>query len=579
MNAYRTLTDSEIADLERRGNSAEEWANIEVSEDFTPAQLRRSRLEGRVRLGSGAVIDNSAVKNYRIGPRSRIESVTRLECRSASAFGNGVEVAAMNECEGRKVMIYDRLTAQTAYILALYRHRPRTIERLESLIGAYAASRTDTMGEVGCDCRITGARFIREVRIGDRVVVDGASALENGTLCDDVQVGVDVKAYDFVMAEGARVSNGVILERCFAGECVTLDKGFSAGESLFFANSHCENGEAASIFAGPYTVSHHKSSLLIAGMFSFFNAGSGTNQSNHLFKSGAVHQSVHLRGCKFASGAYIMSPAIEGAFTMILGHHSFHHDTSAFPYSYLIEKDGRSMLMPGANLVSYGAVRDVEKWPRRDRRRVRRDVVDFEEYNPYICQSMVAAVNTLNTLKEADPDAEIYTYKKAFIRPALLNRGLKLYNKAIVASLGAMLAKGSRTAECDGRGRWLDVAGQYITKRTVDGLLDEVDAGAVESLEAFDARFRAFHEHYDDYAHSWALGAYADLLGHAPSPEEVVEAVTAGRNAHAAMRRTTDADCARDCSLDMAVSYGLDCDTPEEVEADYRNVRGLNQNE
>ena len=24
----------------------------------------------------------------------------------------------------------------------------------------------------------------------------------------------------------------------------------------------------------------------------FFNAGSGTNQSNHLFKSGAVHQSV-----------------------------------------------------------------------------------------------------------------------------------------------------------------------------------------------------------------------------------------------------------------------------------------------
>ena len=45
---------------------------------------------------------------------------------------------------------------------------------------------------------------------------------------------------------------------------------------------------------GPYTVSHHKSSLLIAGMFSFFNAGSGSNQSNHLFKSGAVHQACLL---------------------------------------------------------------------------------------------------------------------------------------------------------------------------------------------------------------------------------------------------------------------------------------------
>ena len=96
-------------------------------------------------------------------------------------------------------------------------------------------------------------------------------------------------------------------------------KGFTAAESLFSPNSHCENGEAASIFAGPYTVSHHKSSLLIAGMFSFFNAGSGSNQSNHLFKSGAVHQAVHLRGCKFASSAYIMSPALEGAFTMVMG--------------------------------------------------------------------------------------------------------------------------------------------------------------------------------------------------------------------------------------------------------------------
>ena len=578
MKAYRTLTASEIAGLELRGNSAEKWSDIEVSDDFTPAQLCGCRLEGRVQIGSRAVLINSAVRNYRIGPRSRIESVTRLECRAASAFGNGVAVATMNECEGRKVAIYDRLTAQTAYILAIYRHRPRTIGRIEALIGAYAAARTDTMGEVGCDCRITGARFIREVRIGDRAVVEGASVLENGTLCDEVQVGADVKARDFIMAEGARVSNGVILERCFAGECVTLDKGFSASESLFFANSHCENGEAASIFAGPYTVSHHKSSLLIAGMFSFFNAGSGTNQSNHLFKSGAVHQSVHLRGCKFASGAYIMSPAIEGAFTMILGHHSFHHDTTAFPYSYLIEKDGRSMLMPGANLVSYGAVRDVEKWPRRDRRKAQRDVIDFEEYNPYICQSMITAVNTLNTLQEADPDAEVYTYKKVFIRPTLLGRGLKLYNKAIVASLGAMLAKGSASEECDGRGRWLDVAGQYITKRAVDGLLDEVDAGTVESLEAMNARFRTFHARYDDYARSWALGAYADLLGHAPSAAEVDEAVAAGRNAHAAMRRTTDADCARDCSLDMAVSYGLDCDTPEEAEADFRNVRGLNQN-
>lgn len=379
-NNYRNLTASEIAALERAGNRSTDWSKVEVCGSFSPDQLSHTTLEGTVRIGNGTTIRNSTIRNYAIGDSTHIESVTRMECRHRSAFGNGVLVATMNECEGRRVKIYDRMTAQTAYVLALYRHRPDTLHRIEAWIDALTGERSSDIGEVGRDCTIVGARFIREMRIGDRVTVDGASALENGTLCDDAYIGVDVKAYDFIAAEGTRIANGVTLERCFVGESVILDKGFSAGESLFFANSHCENGEAASIFAGPYTVSHHKSSLLIAGMFSFFNAGSGSNQSNHLFKSGAVHQSVHLRGCKFASGAYIMSPALEGAFTMILGHHSYHHDTSEFPYSYLIEKEGRSMLMPGANLVSYGAVRDIEKWPKRDKRRVKRDRINFEEY-------------------------------------------------------------------------------------------------------------------------------------------------------------------------------------------------------
>ena len=346
MTPFRKLTSAETAALEALGNSAEDWSKVLVSEDFKPFQLLQSHLEGNVEIAAEARIIRSRVANYRIGSGSLVEGVTALECRRRSAFGNGVGVATMNECGGRTVKIFDRLSAQVAYIMAVYRHRPQTIAALEKMIDAYAGERSSAIGEVGSNCRIVGARFVREVRIGNDVEIDGASILENATLCDGARVGVDVKAYDLIAAEGSVIDNGSIVERCFVGESCRLDKGFTAAESLFFANSHCENGEAASIFAGPYTVSHHKSSLLIAGMFSFFNAGSGSNQSNHLFKSGAVHQSVHLRGCKFASSAYIMSPALEGAFTMVMGHHSYHHDTSAFPYSYLVEKEGRTHLMP-----------------------------------------------------------------------------------------------------------------------------------------------------------------------------------------------------------------------------------------
>ena len=150
---------------------------------------------------------------------------------------------------------------------------------------------------------------------------------------------MDVKARDFIAVEDSTIDTGATCHRCFIGERAIVANGFTAENSLFFSGSHCENGEAVAIFAGPFTVSHHKSSLLISGLFSFFNAGSGTNQSNHLFKGGAVHQAVHLRGCKFASNAYVMAPAIEGAYTMIMGRHHHHHDTSAIPFSYLIESD------------------------------------------------------------------------------------------------------------------------------------------------------------------------------------------------------------------------------------------------
>ena len=573
--ACRPLTAAEIAALEARGNRADDWSSVRVAANFSPDRIEESRFEGTVLLGAGVTIRRATLCNYRIGDGVRIEGVVRLECRGESAFGNGVRVAAMNECGGRPVALCDRLTAQTAYVLAVYRHRPETIARIEALVDARARELTDTLGTVGEGSTLVAARLIREVRIGRGVTVEGASLLENGTLCDGARIGADVKARDFIVAEEACVDNGATLERCFVGECVRLDKGFAASESLFFANSHCENGEAASVFAGPCTVSHHKSSLLIAGMFSFFNAGSGTNQSNHLFKSGAVHQSVHQRGCKFASGAYVMSPAVEAPFTLILGRHANHHDTKHFPYSYLIEQEGRSMLMPGANLTSCGTVRDLAKWPQRDRRRVQRDVINYEAWNPFVAQLFVDALRELGALAAADPEADTYTCNRVFIRAAMLRRGLKHYERALAASLGAMLERGECLAECDGTGRWIDVAGQFMTRRAMDDLLARVDAGGVTALAQLNAAFRHFHARYDAFAHRWALAALAAQLGHDPSADEVAGAIAAGREAREAFRRAAEADLERDAAPAMSVSYGLDAEDPSEVEADFRQVRNL----
>lgn len=575
MYEYRHLTSDEIAVLEAYGSSAADWSSVEVAGDFQPAQIRNVRFEGSVRLAPHVRIRNARILNYDIGAETVIEDVTALECRQASSFGNGTPVATMNENGGRTVPIFEGMTAQIAYIAAIYRHRPKVIAALDRMAQTVAQAARSAQGSIGCRCRISGCRLLREVKIGDDVTLEGVAILSNGTVGDHSRIGIDVKAYDFITAEAAHIDNGSLIERCFIGECCIFDRGFTTSDSLFFANSHCENGEAVAIFAGPYTVSHHKASLLIAGMFSFFNAGSGTNQSNHLFKSGAVHQAVHRRGCKFASGAYVMSPAIEGAYTMIMGRHTHHHDTSVFPFSYLLEQEGRSALLPGANLSSYGTVRDIEKWRQRDRRTLKHDLINFEAWNPFVGNALAAGIATLNSLLDKNPGAQNFLYSTVHIKLTGLRRGLRNYGLALAATTGDLLARGTKREEYDGRGAWIDAAGLYLTRNYMEKLLDEIEAGEITTPQAIDERLRTFAAHYDDYAHSWALDRLAQEIGHTPGAEEIAHALAEGETAKRMLRQMTENDRNFDASLDMAVSYGLDALSPEEREADFRAVRGL----
>ena len=227
MDTYRALTPGEIAALEASGSTADDWSSIEVAEDFHPSQLRGARLGGRVRLASGVRIRNSGVRNYDIGARTLVEEVVRLECRGESAFGNGTEVAVMNENGGRTVRIYSGLTAQIAYMAAVYRHRPALVAALDRMARRAADAARSAQGSIGRDCRITDCRLLRDVCIGYGATLEGVSVLSNGTVGDFSRIGIDVKAYDFVTAEHALVDNGSLIERCFIGERCIFDRGYT----------------------------------------------------------------------------------------------------------------------------------------------------------------------------------------------------------------------------------------------------------------------------------------------------------------------------------------------------------------
>ena len=544
-----------------------------VAPDFSVEQLRNVRLEGEVTIGSNSYIAYSTIRNYAIGNDCHIDSVLRMECRHDSTFGNGVMVATVNENGGRSIPIYNELTSQIAYIMAMMRNRTALIEELQRKVMTRSEELRSSIGRIGDGATILGVKFIREVNISEGATIEGASHLENGTILRNATVGVDVRARDFIIDNDATVESGACIERCFVGEKSHLANGFTAADSLFFANCHCENGEAAAIFAGPFTVSHHKSSLLIAGIFSFFNAGSGTNQSNHLFKSGAVHQAVHLRGSKFGSNAYVMSPAIEGPYTVILGRHTRHHDTQDMPYSYLIEEDGHSSLVPAVALRSYGTVRDTEKWKSRDKRHLKRDNINFEEYNPYLTGKMLRGVDILTRLAEEDSEAKTYNYNRTVIKAPLLQRGIKLYNSAIAASIGMMLQAGDFSrASAESCGEWVDIAGQYLPHAHLEKILTEA-AKSDTTLEEIKQMFDTIMSQYADMAAAYACNLLGNLTGRTPTTQDIEDAISASRNIHARLRETTEDDRMRDIGSDMMIGYGYDFREREEQMADFRNTR------
>ena len=469
MTGYRLLTPDEIARLKSQMCTASDWTTIEVAEDFNPENVFYARFSGNIRLGSfnkeftlaggmkkhsglyhvtlhnvtvgnDCCIENvkNYIANYEIGSGTFIENVDIILTDGTSTFGNGVEVSVLNETGGREVLIYDRLSAQQAYIMALYRHRPGLIASLKELIGKYVASVTSGTGRIGSDVMIADAGYIKNVRIGDCCKIEGTARLKNGSINSNadapVHIGVGVIGDDFIISSGSSVEDGVTFSRCFIGQACRLGHTYSASDSLFFSNCQGENGEACAIFAGPYTVTHHKSTLLIAGMFSFMNAGSGSNQSNHMYKLGPIHQGIMERGAKTSSDSYLLWPAKIGAFSLVMGRHVSHLDTSNMPFSYLIEQQGTSFIFPGVNLKSVGTIRDAKKWPRRDGRKDP-DMLDCINYNllsPFTVQKMFKAVGILEVIVAASGDmSDKYSYMGAKIRSSSLRNGLKYYNIAI----------------------------------------------------------------------------------------------------------------------------------------------------
>lgn len=536
------------------GCSAQSWDSISVADDFDASRMRNVEMYGNIIIGSNTgsaelsdgfvkpcgirnavlkdvqigddcLIENvrGYISNYFIGHACIISNVHCIETTSSASFGEGKVIPVLNEVGEGNVMIFDGLSSQLASLMVKYEQDREFTSTVRRLISDYIADRRKktNCGTINNKVRIENTGSIINCHIGSYCVISGAQRLQECTLRSypeaPVKVGSGVILIDTVVYNGSVISNNVKLEGCFVGEACKILDGFTAESSLFFANCHMANGEACAAFCGPFSASHHKCSLLIGVELSFYNAGSGTNFSNHAYKMGPMHWGTLGRGTKTASGSYVLLPARIGAFSVCFGKLMHHPDTRKLPFSYLIAYGDDMYLIPGRNLTTVGLYRDIRKWPKRDKRveGSKNSIVNFDWLSPYTVGGIMVAKRTLEALRDVSGEVDNYNYHNYIIKNSSLKKGIKYYDIALRLYMGAVLKRHKLEVPKDtkGTGKWSDLSGMLIPLSEELRVVDEIKSGKLGCVNDISNELHRIHDNYNEYRWAWSYRLIREYYG------------------------------------------------------------------
>ena len=555
---YRSLTFEEIDTLERNSCWAEDWNRVEVSEEgFQAKYFHRVMFYGDIRLGSfqknieiakdfvkhsginDATLRNVTVgddcliekvgnyiNNYTIGNDCLISNISVMETTEGASYGEGNLISVLNEVGDGNVILFHDLNSQFAAFMVKHFNNKDLKNAIRRLVSEEIARTNPERGIIGSNVKIINTREITNTIIQDDCEISGASKLSDCTILSSenasVFIGTGVICENSIISDGSSIINSVKMQDCFVGEACQIANGFTASQSVFFANSFMANGEACAAFCGPFCASHHKSSLIIGGMFSFYNAGSGTNFSNHAYKMGPMHWGVLERGTKTASGSYLLMPATIGAFSVCFGKLMHHPNTTALPFSYLIAEADKMFLVPGRNITTVGLYRDIRKWPRRDMRpqHSQKSIVNFDWLSPFTVGEILRGKKILENLRQASGDnVSSYNYHEYVINASSLRKGIKYYDIALRIYMGAVLKRahkwgffGKPETEI-GLGKWDDLSGLLLPASEEQRLIDEIKDGTLETIQEVIDRFHEINDNYRVYQWAWTYRMILEYYG------------------------------------------------------------------
>ena len=438
---WRHLRSDEIEQLVLNNNTASNWDDIWVTNEFDTSMVRNNRFFGMVRIGrvrkeilqyhdlhvpvgitdssiiscdigdDAAIHDVHYMANYIIGERSILFNIQELSTTDHSKFGNGVVkegepedvrvcLEVMNENGGRSILPFDGMITADAYLWAKYVDDTRLQERLKEITQKHISNHRGFYGTIGESCVIKNCWILKDAKIGPHCYIKGASKLKNVTINsseeEPTQIGEGVILVNGITGYGCHIFYSVTATRFVLGDNCNLKYGARLIHSVLGDNSTISCCEVLNNLIFPSHEQHHNNSFLISAcvMGQSNMAAGATMGSNH--NSRATDGEI-VAGRGFWPGlcTSVKHSSKFASFTLLAKSDFPHELNIKLPFS-LVNNNAKANeleVMPAYWWMynMYAIARNTSKYQSRDKRKRKIQNIEFETFAPDTMEEAIEA--------------------------------------------------------------------------------------------------------------------------------------------------------------------------------------------
>ena len=326
--AWRHLRSDEVERLVKNDNTADNWDEVLVTDQFDTNQIKHTRFFGLVRIGrlrnvilqhhdlrvpsgitnsliiSSDIGDDVAIHNvhylahYIIGDRCILFNIQEMNTTDHAKFGNGIIkegepenvrtwLDLMNETGCRRVLPFDGMITADAYLWAKYIDDSALQENLKKITQNSVDNHRGFYGTLERNCVVKNSLILKDVKIGSHCYIKGANKLKNLTInsseVEPTQIGEGVELVNGIIGYGCHIFYGCKAVKFILGNNSNLKYGARLINSFLGDNSTISCCEVLNNLIFPAHEQHHNNSFLIASvvMGQSNMAAGATIGSNH----------------------------------------------------------------------------------------------------------------------------------------------------------------------------------------------------------------------------------------------------------------------------------------------------------